>query len=161
VSTQNAADTEACFRTYARAVVQLLIEVNGITTAPAPVTVTTITDMLTTRATNDTSGTPVVTVTDVVVTALVTETWWDFGKKISGGGGGRWRWCGAVSRRYGTNPVRGRPGVRHLPRGLLRGRAAFTEGERCIGGFTGCGALVVVGFFGASTIGLPAMSFAF
>jgi hypothetical protein len=43
---------------------------------------------------------------------------------------------------------------RHLPRGLLRGRAAFTEGERCTGGLLGCGALVVVGFFGASTIGL-------
>jgi hypothetical protein len=41
---------------------------------------------------------------------------------------------------------------------LLRGRAAFTEAERCTGGFTGCGALVVVGFFGASTIGLAAIA---
>jgi hypothetical protein len=40
---------------------------------------------------------------------------------------------------------------------LLRGRAAFTEGERCVGGLLGCGALVVVGFFGASTIGLAAI----
>jgi hypothetical protein len=60
VSTQNAADTDACFRTYGRAVLQLLIEVKGITTAPPAVTVTTITDMLTTRATNDTLGAPVV-----------------------------------------------------------------------------------------------------
>jgi hypothetical protein len=44
---------------------------------------------------------------------------------------------------------------------LLRGRAAFTEAERCVGGFTGCGALVLVGFFGASTIGLAAIGFAF
>jgi hypothetical protein len=44
---------------------------------------------------------------------------------------------------------------------LLRGRAAFTEGERWTGGLLGCGALVVVGFFGASTIGLAAIGFAF
>jgi hypothetical protein len=44
---------------------------------------------------------------------------------------------------------------------LLRGRAAFTEGERCTGGLLGCGALVLVGFFGASTIGLAAIGFAF
>jgi hypothetical protein len=59
-------------------VVQLLIEVKGITTAPPAVTVTTITDMLTTRATNDTSGTPVVEVTAVVV---VTENAAEFQKK--------------------------------------------------------------------------------
>jgi hypothetical protein len=43
---------------------------------------------------------------------------------------------------------------------LLRGRAAFTEGERCVGGLLGCVALVLVGFFGASTIGF-AIEFAF
>ena len=48
---------------------------------------------------------------------------------------------------------------RHPPPGLLRGRAAFTEGERWTGGLLGCGALVVVGFFGASTIGLLAIGF--
>jgi hypothetical protein len=51
--------------------------------------------------------------------------------------------------------------ARHLPRGLCLGRAAFTEGERCTGGFTGCGAFVLVGLRGASTIGLAAIEFAF
>jgi hypothetical protein len=58
----------------------------------------------------------------------------------------------------------GREGVarpRQRPRGLLRGRAAFTEGERWTGGLLGCGALVVVVFLGASTIGLAAIGFAF
>jgi hypothetical protein len=59
VSTQKAADTEACFRTYGSDVVQLLMLLNGTTTAPPPVTVTTITEMLTTRATSDTCGAPV------------------------------------------------------------------------------------------------------
>jgi len=44
--------------------------------------------------------------------------------------------------------------ARHLPRGLCLGLAAFTEGERWTGGFTGCGAFMVVAFFGFSTIGL-------
>jgi tetrahydromethanopterin S-methyltransferase subunit F len=43
---------------------------------------------------------------------------------------------------------------------LLRGWAAFTEGERWTGGLLGCGALVLVGLRGASTIGL-AIGFAF
>jgi hypothetical protein len=60
VSTQKAADTDACFRTYGSAVVQLLMLLNGTTTAPPPVTVTTITDMLTIRATSDTLRAPVV-----------------------------------------------------------------------------------------------------
>jgi hypothetical protein len=44
---------------------------------------------------------------------------------------------------------------------LLRGWAAFTEGERWTGGLLGCGALVLVGLRGASTIGLAAIEFAF
>jgi hypothetical protein len=44
---------------------------------------------------------------------------------------------------------------------LLRGRAAFTEGERWTGGLLGCGAFVVVGFLGASTIGLAAIGLPF
>jgi hypothetical protein len=44
---------------------------------------------------------------------------------------------------------------------LLRGWAAFTEGERWTGGLLGCGALVLVGLRGASTIGLAAIGFAF
>jgi hypothetical protein len=73
VSTQKAALTLACFRTYGSAVVQLLIEENGTTTAPPPVTVTTITEMLTTRATSDTCGAPAV--------VLVTESGGKFQKK--------------------------------------------------------------------------------
>jgi hypothetical protein len=60
-------------------VVQLLIEVKGITTAPPAVTVTTITEMLTIRATSDTLVAPLVTPTTTVV--VVTETWGDFQKK--------------------------------------------------------------------------------
>jgi hypothetical protein len=158
VSTQKAADTDACFSTYGSAVVQLLIEENGTTTAPPPVTVTTITEMLTTSATSDTfSLAPVVTPTKVVV---VTETLGGFWKKNIRG------WCGYLRMMWGRQPptwnqsCQGVARPRQRPRGLPRGRAAFTEGERCTGGLLGCGALVVVGFFGASTIGLAAIGFA-
>jgi hypothetical protein len=78
VSTQNAADTDACFRTYGSAVVQLLMLLNGTTTAAPlvtlwPVRYTTITEMLTTRATSDTCGAPAV--------VLVTESGGKFQKK--------------------------------------------------------------------------------
>jgi hypothetical protein len=76
VSTQKAADTDACFNTYGSASVQFTMLVNGTTTAAplvtlCPVRYTTITDMLTTRATNDTLGAPLRQAQDKLVTDVV------------------------------------------------------------------------------------------
>jgi hypothetical protein len=120
--------------------------VKGITTAPPAVTVTTITDMLTTRATSDTLVAPVVVTlrqaqgkldAAVVVTALVTESGGEFQKKNIR------RRCTSTDTMWGRQPptwnqsCQGVARGRHLPRGLLRGRAAFTEGERWTGGLLG------------------------
>jgi hypothetical protein len=98
-----------------------------------PVRYTTITEMLTTRATSDTLVAPVVVVTAVVVT--------------ESGGGFQKKNIRGVYRKghtmWGRQPptwnqsCQGVARPRHLPRGLLRGRAAFTEGERWTGGLLG------------------------
>jgi hypothetical protein len=113
----------------------------------------TIVAILTTSAIGDTL------VTEPAV--VVTETWGDSGKKNIRG---VYRNLHTIWGRQPPTWNQSCQGVarpRHLPRGLLRGRAAFTEGERCTGGLLGCGAFVVVGFLGASTIGLAAIGFAF
>jgi hypothetical protein len=87
--------------------------------------------------------------------------WWGFSEKKCAGV------VGKVEVGRGRQPptwnqsCQGVARPRHLPRGLLRGRAAFTEGERCTGGLLGCGALVLVGLRGASTIGLAFMALPF
>jgi hypothetical protein len=157
VSTQKAADTEACLRTYASASVQLCMLVNGTTTAAPLVTLCPV--MYITMVAIDTTN---ATGTDTTEAAVV----------VTESGGGFWkkniRGCGAdLCTIWGRQPptwnqsCQGVAGGRHLPRGLLRGRAAFTEGERCTGGLLGCCALVLVGLRGASTIGLAAIGFAF